>query len=187
MNCATSVLAHPEKGMYKELQTFSCFSIQGLPSPSGKKGASDNKGIIVRSATPSKAKFLVDLLHSRATATSARRCTTTVASTRHATLRRSSRTTCCLVDLHHDRVHNALKLLLLGLKFVLLRKLVLIKPIKSLLHCLLDLVLVIALKLVVQLLLLQSVPHREAVVLQAILRLDLRLVRLILSLELLCL
>merc|ERR1719487_1630770 len=89
-------------------------------------------------------------------------------SSRHATL-----ATCCLVDLHHDGVHNAFQLLLLGLELVLLSKLVLVKPIESLLHRFLNFVFVVPFKLVFELLLLKCVPHCEAVVLEPVLCLNL--------------
>merc|ERR1719379_2880487 len=133
-------------------------------------------------AKPSKTNFSVDLLHCRATRTSARGSTTAVASARH--VRHAAFTTTCrLVDLHHDRVHDAFKLFLLCLKFVLLGKLILIEPIKGFLDCFFNLVLIVALKLIFQLLLLQRVPHREAIVLKTVLCLNLALVRLVLSLE----
>merc|ERR1711988_911908 len=63
----------------------------------------------------------VDLLHCWATSSCSRWGTprhTTRHSIWHATL-----ATCCLVDLHHDGVHNTFQLLLLGFKFVLLSEL----------------------------------------------------------------
>merc|ERR1719386_581606 len=92
--------------------------------------------------------------------------------TRHP-FRHAAFTTCCLVHLHHDRVHNAFQLLLLGLELILFGELVLIKPIKSLLHSLLNLVLVVAFKLVFELFLLEGIPHGEAIVFKTVLRLDL--------------
>merc|ERR1712166_258779 len=59
-------------------------------------------------------------------------------------------------------------------------------PLLSLLHTLLDLVLVVALKLVLEFFFLQRVPHREAVVLESVLRLNLPFVGLVFSLVLLC-
>merc|ERR1719506_3219569 len=93
----------------------------------------------------------------------------------HTTLRHFTTATCSLVNLHHDWVHDTLKLLLLVFKLLLLCKLILVQPVESLLHGLLDFVLIVALELVLQLLLLQGVAHREAVVLQAILCLNLGL------------
>merc|ERR1712091_829614 len=83
-------------------------------------------------------------------------CSTTwhVATTRHATFWHTTTPASSLVDFHHDRIHNALELLLLCLKLILLSKLVLVQPVQSLLHRLLDLVLVIAFKLFLQPLLL---------------------------------
>merc|ERR1719486_1694565 len=94
---------------------------------------------------------------------------------------------CCLVHLHHDRVHDALDLLLLRLELVLLSELVLVEPVQSLLHGLLNLFLVAVLELVLELLLVQRAPHREAIVLQAVLRLDFLLVGLVLCPVLFCL
>merc|ERR1712224_338452 len=117
---------------------------------------------------------LVDLLDSWATSpTTARSSATHV---RHATTWHTALTTCCLVDLHHDRVHNSLKFLLFGLEFILLCQLILVQPVESFLDRLLDLVLIVCLKLVLQLLFLQSVAHRETIIFKAILCLDLGLV-----------
>merc|ERR1712023_347445 len=80
--------------------------------------------------------------------------------------------TCSLVHLHHDGIHDALKLFLLCFKLVLFGKLILVKPIESLLNSLLDLVLVVTLKLVLELLLLEGVAHGEAIIFQTILCLD---------------
>merc|ERR1740129_899060 len=78
------------------------------------------------------------------------------------------RSTCagCLVDLHHDGIHHSLDFLLLAFELVLLSKLIFVKPVQSLLDCLLNFVFVTCLELVLELLLLQGVAHREAVVLQ---------------------
>merc|ERR1712137_212227 len=123
----------------------------------------------------------VDLLDCWATCTA----TTWHATTpRHTTFRHAT-ATCSLVDLHHDRVNNALKLLLFSLELILLSQLVLVKPIEGLLDCLLNLLLVIALKLILKLFLRKRIAQAEAVVLKTILGLDLELGRLILSTELL--
>merc|ERR1712066_1036425 len=90
-------------------------------------------------------------------------------------------TTCSLVDLHHDWIHNTFKLLLLGFEFILLSKLILVKPIQCVLHGLFNLVLVITFKLLFQLLFLQSVAHGEAIVLQTILGFDFAFILLILG------
>ena len=127
--------------------------------------------------------FLVNLLNGWASATAR---STTHATTRHATFWHAA-APCGLVHLHHDGVHDALKLLLLGLELILLRELILVQPVQCLLHCGFDLLLVSRLELVLQLLLVEGVAHREAVVLQAVLGLDLLLVLLILSTELLSL
>merc|ERR1719263_2349537 len=126
----------------------------------------------------------VDLLDGWATG-----CTTCGGTTHvwHAASRHAISTTSSLVDLHHDGIHNALKFLLLGLKFILLSQLVLVQPVKGFLDCLLNLVFVICLKFVLQLLLLQSVAHGEAVVLKTILGLNLRLVGIVFGAVLLCL
>merc|ERR1719375_2282723 len=113
---------------------------------------------------------LVYLLNCGASAAAC--CVIVKTSAGHAT-RSIWRTTCSLVDLHHDRVHNALEFFLLGLKLVLLGELILIKPVKGFLHSLLNLVLVVALELVFEFLLLEGVAHGEAVVFQTVLGLDL--------------
>merc|ERR1712127_945102 len=123
-----------------------------------------------------KLDSLIHLLDGGATAPAATRCCTAG----HATRGHVATATCGLVDFHHDRIHDSLQLLLLGLELVLLGELVLVQPIQSLLHGLLNLVLVIALELLLEFFLLQGVAHREAIVFQAILRLDLRTVRLVL-------
>merc|ERR1719253_1483900 len=106
------------------------------------------------------------------------------ATTRHAAFWHAT-ATCCLVDLHHDWVDNAFQLLLFALELILLSKLVLVQPIKSFLHGLLNLVLVVAFELVLQLLFLEGVAHCKAIVLKTVFGLDLRLVLLILIAELL--
>merc|ERR1719213_1333615 len=127
-----------------------------------------------RSTRSAHCALLVDLLHRRAARRRGRTSAAHATHVRHATTDRT------LVDLHHDRVHDTLDLLLLRLELVALRHLVAVQPVERLLDGLLDLVLVVTLELVLQLLLLQRVAHRVAVVLQAVLRLDLLLVRLIL-------
>merc|ERR1719378_548924 len=120
-------------------------------------------------------KCLVNLLNGWATgATGSRRGTSEVRHTaaRHAATISSG----SLVNLHHDRVHHTLKLLLLGFELVLLCQLVLVQPVEGVLDGLFDGLLVATLELVLQLLLLQGVAHGEAVVLQAVLRLNLALV-----------
>merc|ERR1719231_1187460 len=123
----------------------------------------------------------IDLLHGGPPGPGARR-RTAEAATRHTTLRR---TPGCLVHLHHDGIDHALEILLLRLELILLRHLVLVEPVKGILHRLLDLLLVARFELVLQLLLLERVAHGEAIILQAILGLDLRLVLLVLILVLL--
>merc|ERR1712194_103207 len=91
----------------------------------------------------------------------------------------------CLIHLHHNWVDNALKLLLLRFKLVFLSKLILVQPIQGLLHGFLNLLFIITLKLILELLLRQSVAHGKAVILQAVLGLDFRFVLLILSAKLL--
>merc|ERR1711865_1068483 len=108
------------------------------------------------------------------------------AATWHSTLGRAT-TASCLVDLHHDWVHDTLKLLLFRLKLILLSHLVLVEPVESLLNCLLNLVLVVAFELLFELFLLECVAHGEAVVLQAILCLNLAFAQLVLCPELLSL
>merc|ERR550532_372721 len=127
----------------------------------------------------------VNFLHGRATCT-ARGSAATKATARHASLRHASATTRSLVYLHHDGVDYALKFFLFGLKFVFLSKLIFVQPVQCILHRLFYFFFVTALKLVFELLLLQSVAHSEAIVLQTVLRLDFRFVRLIFGPELLC-
>merc|ERR1712087_488655 len=96
-------------------------------------------------------------------------------------------TTCCLVYLHHDGVNDAFNLFLLGLELILFGQLIFVEPIQGVLHCGFNLFLVSTLELVLQLVVRKCVPHLEAIVLQAVLRLDLLLVLLILGPVLLCL
>merc|ERR1712110_339055 len=110
----------------------------------------------------------VNLLDSWATA-STWWGTTTEATSRHATLWHAATATCRLVHLHHDGVDNALKFFLLRLKLVLLSKLVLVKPVECLLHCLLNLIFVPTFELILKFLFIQCVPHGEAIVFQPIL------------------
>merc|ERR1712129_285708 len=105
---------------------------------------------------------LVHLLHCGATGTT--RSGTSTESAWHITFR-SSTTARCLVVLHHDGIHRTLQLLLLGLKLVLLSKLILVEPIKCVLHGLLNLLLVTILKLFLELFLLERVAHGEAIIL----------------------
>merc|ERR1711865_1310869 len=116
---------------------------------------------------------LINLLNGWA---SARWSSTSTTHVWHTTLT----TTGGLVNLHHDRVDDAFALLLLGVEFISLSHLVAIKPVQGLLDSNLDLLLVASLELVPKLLLLKGVTKRVAVVLEAILGLDLLLVRLIL-------
>merc|ERR1712232_148459 len=66
-----------------------------------------------------------------------------------------------LIDLHHDRVHDTLELFLLGFELLLFCQLILVQPVQCVLHG--------SLNLVLELLLLQSVPHGEAIVFEAVL------------------
>mmetsp|Transcript_67140 Transcript_67140/g.190417 ORF Transcript_67140/g.190417 Transcript_67140/m.190417 type:complete len:272 (-) Transcript_67140:232-1047(-) len=128
----------------------------------------------------------VDLLDGGAAGAAGRRAGGAAeAATRHAALRHPAAAAGGLVDLHHDGVHDSLQLLLLGLELVLLGQLVLVEPVEGVLHGLLDLLLVPTLELLLELLLVQGVAHREAVVLEAVLCLDLLLVGLVLRPELL--
>merc|ERR1712078_838512 len=74
-------------------------------------------------------------------AASSWRSTATEAATWHSTFWHTT-TTCCLVDLHHDRIHDTLQFLLLCFELILLSQLVLVQPIQSLLNSFFDLVLV---------------------------------------------
>merc|ERR1712113_75173 len=69
----------------------------------------------------------IDLLDCRAAACT--RCVSTETTSRHTTFGHLSTAAGSLVHLHHDRVHNAFKLLLLRLKLVLLCELILVQPI----------------------------------------------------------
>merc|ERR1719382_1119883 len=125
---------------------------------------------------------LVNLLDCRTTGTPW--CCTIKPTTRHASLWHAT-TSGSLVDLHHDRVHDSFQLLLLPLELVLLGQLIFVQPVQCLLDCSLDLLFVPCLELLLELLLLQSVAHSEAIILQAILRFDLGPVGLVLCAELL--
>merc|ERR1712216_1094580 len=96
-------------------------------------------------------------------------------------------TACGLIHFHHDWVHDTLNLLLLRLELILLGQLVLVQPIQSLLNGLLNLVFVITLEFVLQFLLLQSVAHCEAVILQTVFGFNFGFVLFILFTVLLCL
>merc|ERR1712217_55544 len=96
-------------------------------------------------------------------------------------------TTCCLVYLHHDGVNNTFNLFLLGLELILFGQLIFVEPIQCLLHCGFNLFLVSPLELVLQLVVRKRVPHLEAIVLQAVFRLNLLLVLLVFSTVLLSL
>merc|ERR1712046_370711 len=126
----------------------------------------------------SEALRSVNFLNGWATATTG--SSSKIATTWHAAAHvRTGATTSGLVDFHHDWIHNTLKLLLLGLELILLSQLILVKPIKSVLDSLLNVVLVTSLELVLELLLLQCVAHGEAVILETVLGFDFGLVGLI--------
>merc|ERR1712187_651180 len=95
--------------------------------------------------------------------------------------------TCCLVYLHHDGVYDAFNLFLLCLKLILFGQLIFVEPIQRISHCRFDLLLVSTFELVLQLVVGKGVSHLEAIVFQAVFRVDLMLVRLIFSTVLLCL
>merc|ERR1711879_199796 len=125
----------------------------------------------------------VNLLNCWATASTA---TTWHTTTWHTTFWHAT-SACCLVHLHHDGIDYTFELLLSRFELIFFCQLILIKPIKRLLHRCLDLLLVSTLELVFQFVIRQRVSHLEAIILQAILRLNLRLVLLILCPVLLCL
>merc|ERR1712113_1261682 len=125
---------------------------------------------------------LVNLLDCRTTGTT--RCCAIKPTTRHASLWHAT-TSGSLVDLHHDWVHHSFQLLLLPLELLLLGQLILVQPVEGLLDCSFDLLFVPILELLLELLLLQSVAHGETIILQAILRLNLGPVGLVLFTELL--
>merc|ERR1719273_1307544 len=93
---------------------------------------------------------LVNLLHGGSTRGSTWGCTTPKTATWHSTLWHLTSATCRLVHLHHDWVHHTLDLFLLCFKLILLSKLVFVKPVKRVLHCLLDFLFVTTFKLVFQ-------------------------------------
>merc|ERR1712066_1124250 len=126
------------------------------------------RGYTPRAVTPFKCQDgvnLVDFLDCWTSASAG----TSISTTRHTTI---WRTTCSLVHFHHDRIHDAFKLLLLRLKLVFFGQLILIKPIKRFLDCFLDFILVITLKLILEFLLLERVTHCETIIFQAILGFD---------------
>merc|ERR1712157_678966 len=114
-------------------------------------------------------------------------CWTSVSATTWHTTSWHATTTCCLVHLHHDGVNDTFNLFLLGLELILFGQLIFVKPIQGVLHCGFNLFLVSTLPMVLQLVVRKCVPHLEAIVLQAVFRLDLLLVLLIFSTVLLCL
>merc|ERR1719272_985230 len=126
----------------------------------------------------------VHLLNSRSTAATWHAASVVETTPWHAALWHTTATS-RLVDLHHDGVHDTFNFLLLRFELVLFGELILVQPIQGILHRLLDLFLVTIFKLFFELLLVQRVTHCEAVVLQAIFRLDFRPVLVILSPELL--
>merc|ERR1719203_853256 len=128
---------------------------------------------------------LIDLLDGRATRATCWR--TPEAAARHASLWHTATTTGGLVDLHHDGIDDTLQLLLLALEFILLGKLIFVKPIQSLLYCVLYLLLVPVLEFLLELLFLKGISHGEAIVFQAILGFDFGAVGLVLCPELLSL
>merc|ERR1719199_1975716 len=69
------------------------------------------------------------------------------ASAAHAAHVRHATAASGLVHLHHDRVHDALELLLLGLELLRLGHLVALKPVQGVLDHLLDLVLIASVEL----------------------------------------
>merc|ERR1712187_870742 len=93
---------------------------------------------------------------------------------------------CCLVHLHHDGIDHTFKLLLFRFKFILFRQLILIKPIKRLLHSCFDFFLVTTLELILQFIIRKCVSHLEAIILETIFRLNLLLVLLVFCPILLC-
>mmetsp|Transcript_21933 Transcript_21933/g.70873 ORF Transcript_21933/g.70873 Transcript_21933/m.70873 type:complete len:677 (+) Transcript_21933:167-2197(+) len=90
-----------------------------------------------------------------------------------------------LVELGHDRVAEALKLLELVLKLIRLSELVRVEPLDRLLNLRLDLGLVVSVELAANLVVADGVAHVVGVVLESVLRLHLLLVVLVLRLVLL--
>merc|ERR550525_665647 len=105
----------------------------------------------------------------------------------HPTFWHATTTTCSLIHLHHNRVYNAFQFLLLCFKFIFFSELILVKPIKGILHSLFNFFLVTTFKLLFELLLIESVAHCEAIVFQTIFCFDLLLVGFVLGSEFFCL
>merc|ERR1712217_487334 len=131
----------------------------------------EEAGALAKSTVYVPQMCLVDLLDSWATP--ATRC---CAAAWQASLRHTTSTTCSLANLHHDRIHDTLQFLLFCFEFVFFCQLVFVEPVKRLLNGLLNLLFVVAFKLILQLFLRKSVTHCEAVVLQTILCFNLRFV-----------
>merc|ERR1719408_285612 len=123
----------------------------------------------------SSRQSLVDLLDVGPARAAARR------GARHATRHAAHAAAAALrVERLHDRRADALDLFLLVLKLLLLGELVRLEPRESIVDGLLGLRLVVVAQLVLQLLVAKGVLHRVAVVLEAVLRLDLLLELLVL-------
>merc|ERR1712066_151365 len=86
----------------------------------------------------------IDFLHGGTTASTAPAARHAPRHIWHATFA----ATCSLVDLHHDRVHDAFQFFLLGFEFLLLCQLVLVQPIQRILHSRFNLILVACLEFV---------------------------------------
>merc|ERR1719323_2298782 len=125
----------------------------------------------------------VDFFHRRAAGAARCAASTAEAAAWHTALRHAAAASCCLVHLHHDRIDDTLKLLLLGFKFVLLGQLVLVQPVQCLLDGFFNFLFVSAFKFVLQLFLVHRLPHCEAIVLQAIFSFDFQPIRLVLGPE----
>merc|ERR1719384_2313773 len=145
-------------------------SVSPRGRPSGLKGARQKRRVPTNS---------VHLFNCRPTGTG------TWGSSWHASFWHAA-SACSLVDFHHNGVYDSFKLLLFSLKFILLGQLVLVKPIKSLLHCSFNLLFVSRLELVLQLLLLECVAHGKTIVLESILGFNLCPIALVLCPVLLC-
>merc|ERR1719497_120742 len=86
-----------------------------------------------------------------------------------------------LIPLHHDRIYNTLHFLLLCLEFILLRELVLVEPVKRVLHSLFNFFFVAVFKFLLELFLIERVAHCETIVFQAILCFDFNFLLLVLG------
>merc|ERR1719361_490052 len=103
----------------------------------------------------------INFFHSWATPTSSRWAAATKTTIWHSTFWHATPTTCSLIHLHHDWIYNALKFLLLSLKFIFFSELIFVQPIKSVLHSFFNFFLVTSFKFLLEFLFVESVAHCE--------------------------